>query len=329
MALLLNPHVAYLLMVVAVMLFLISAVSPQPARVKIAMTVCLVAAGLEFSQLGGNLWGILVVALSPLPFLAAIRLPRSRSFLALISIAMLAIGSVFIFMEDGQPYRIPFAGLVSLVCGRMIWILYLRAKDTQKLILRDDPDSLIGLIGTARSDIEKYDTGSVEFDKELWVARSENPIPAGSMVRIVFFDGLVLTVEKVEKLTKEKNYLKERSRMPFEQHQEKIYPKDAQSIYQAALKATEKLEGKVISSAPEKLRFEARFPKVILGKTLGERTQLSCEIRAQEGENCQVVVDAFPLDALERKLMFGARKGVTQTIVTWFTAHLEHNLGLA
>jgi len=116
--------------------------------------------------------------------------------------------------------------------------------------------------------------------------------------------------------------------MALEQHQEKTYPKDAQSIYQAALKATEKLEGKVIASAPEKFRFEARFPKVILGKTLGERTQLSCEVRPQ-GENCLTVVDAFPLDALERKLMFGARKGVTQTVVTWFTAHLEHNLGIA
>jgi hypothetical protein len=115
--------------------------------------------------------------------------------------------------------------------------------------------------------------------------------------------------------------------MALEQHQEKNYSKDAQSIYQAALKATEKLDGKIISSAPEKLRFEARFPKVILGKTLGERTQLSCEVRA-EGEGGIVIVDAFPLDALERKLMFGARKGVTLTVVTWFIAHLEHNLGL-
>jgi hypothetical protein len=115
--------------------------------------------------------------------------------------------------------------------------------------------------------------------------------------------------------------------MPFEQHQEKTYPKDAQSIYQAALKATEKLGGNVISSAPEKFCFEARFPKVILGKTLGERTQLSCEVRSQ-GEASQVVVDAFPLDAIERKLLFGARKGVTQTVVTWFIAHLEHILGL-
>ncbi len=115
--------------------------------------------------------------------------------------------------------------------------------------------------------------------------------------------------------------------MPFEQHQEKEYPKDAQSIYEAGLKATEKLGGNVISSAPEKLRFEARFPKVILGKTLGERTQLACEVRAGSSGGT-VVVDAFPLDAVERKLMFGARKGVTLTVVTWFLAHLENNLGM-
>ncbi len=115
--------------------------------------------------------------------------------------------------------------------------------------------------------------------------------------------------------------------MPFEQHQEKNYPKDAQSIFDAALKVTEKLGGKIISSAPEKFRLVARFPKVILGQTLGERTELSCEVRA-DGEVSTVVVDAFPLDAVERKLMFGARKGVTLTVVTWFIAHLEHNLGL-
>jgi len=69
------------------------------------------------------------------------------------------------------------------------------------------------------------------------------------------------------------------------------------------------------------------FPKVILGKTLGERTQLSCAVRAA-GNGAAVVVDAFPLDALERKFMFGARKGVTLTIVTRFIVHLENSLGL-
>ena len=115
--------------------------------------------------------------------------------------------------------------------------------------------------------------------------------------------------------------------MPFEQHKEKNYPQDARSVYDAALKATEKLGGKIISSTPEQFRFTARFPKVILGKTLGERTELSCVVRA-DGARGIAIVDAFPLDAVERKLLFGARPGVTLTVVTWFIAYLENALGI-
>ena len=115
--------------------------------------------------------------------------------------------------------------------------------------------------------------------------------------------------------------------MPFEQHQEKRYPKDAQSIYQAAMMAAQKMEAKFISNTPESFRFIVRFPKVIFGKTLGERTELTCEVH-REAEGGIAIVDAYPLDAVERKLLFGARPGVTQTVVTWFIAHMENNLGL-
>jgi hypothetical protein len=39
------------------------------------------------------------------------------------------------------------------------------------------------------------------------------------------------------------------------------------------------------------------FPKVILGETLGQRTELSCEVRA-DGEAGTVVMDAFPTRCL-------------------------------
>lgn len=115
--------------------------------------------------------------------------------------------------------------------------------------------------------------------------------------------------------------------MPYDQHQEKAYAADPQAVYQAALKVIEKLQGKILTSSPEKLRLEANFPKTVLGKVLGERTYCSCEIQPQ-GDGSLVILDAYPLDALNRKLQFGARKGVTQTLILWFTAHLEHNLGI-
>ena len=50
-----------------------------------------------------------------------------------------------------------------------------------------------------------------------------------------------------------------------------------------------------------------------------------CQVNA-DGASSHVMVDAYPLDALERKLLFGARKGVTETAVTWFFEQMEKNL---
>ncbi|MBV8048477.1 MAG: hypothetical protein JO171_15090 [Paludibacterium sp.] len=114
--------------------------------------------------------------------------------------------------------------------------------------------------------------------------------------------------------------------MSLEQHQEKDYAQDPLALYRAALAAVKKLDGQVTEDVPDRGRLVATFPKTILGKTLGERTHLTCEVRGQGGAG-QVVVDAYPLDAIGRKLMFGARKGVTQTVVTLFLEHLDQQLG--
>ena len=114
--------------------------------------------------------------------------------------------------------------------------------------------------------------------------------------------------------------------MPFEQHQEKSYSQEPQALYRAALAAVQQLAGQVVSTEPDRGQLVVKFPKTILGKTLGERTHLTCQVRAQEGGG-GVVVDAYPLDAVERKLLFGARKGVTLEVVTLFLQHLDQQLG--
>jgi hypothetical protein len=110
--------------------------------------------------------------------------------------------------------------------------------------------------------------------------------------------------------------------MALEKHQEKQYPKDAQATFQAALGAVEKMKGQQVASEPAKGHLEVKFPKVIFGQTLGERTYLTCEVKPQ-GDASLVVVDAYPLDAVERKLLFGARKGVTQAVVDLFLGSLD------
>ena len=113
--------------------------------------------------------------------------------------------------------------------------------------------------------------------------------------------------------------------MPYDLHQEKNYSQERGKVYEAALKSVEKLKGQVLKSKPADFSFEVKFDKTLLGKVLGDRTQMTCVVQA-DGDGGKIVMDIYPLDAVGRKLMFGARKGVTQTVIDLFTEHLENNL---
>ena len=113
--------------------------------------------------------------------------------------------------------------------------------------------------------------------------------------------------------------------MPFEVHQEKTYTQERSTVYDAAKKSAEKLKGQMLKSKLEEFQFEVKFDKTLLGKVLGDRTQMTCVVHA-EGDGSKVIMDIYPLDAVGRKLMFGARKGVSEEVLKMFTENLESNL---
>ena len=205
MAFLTNPNLAHLLVVASVMLLLLTNINPKSTMLKVGMVLCFVAAGYEFVYLKVNPWAFLVVILSPLPFFIGVRQARPHNPLFLISIFMLTISSVFLFVDQNNRPVVNYglAGFVSTLCGAFIWISTERIRNAEGARLSDDRDSVVGLIGEARTDIEAHSAGSVLVEGELWQARSKKPIPAGAMVRILRQDGFWLTVKAVEKLTKE------------------------------------------------------------------------------------------------------------------------------
>jgi hypothetical protein len=114
--------------------------------------------------------------------------------------------------------------------------------------------------------------------------------------------------------------------MPFTVQDEKQYPVNSTAVFQAALGAIEGLQGKILKQNPEAGTVEVHFDKKILGKVLGDRTQMKLNITAPDGDSSVVAVEIYPLNAVGQKLMFGARKGVSRTVADWFYAHLEHRL---
>jgi len=177
MAFLTNPNLAHLFVLVGVILLLLTNINPKSSRLKVGMALCLVAAAVEFVYLKVNPWAFLALALSPLSFFLAVRQARSHNPLFLLSILMLTISSIFLFVDQNNRPVVNYglAGFVSSKCGAFIWITTEGIRNAEGARLSNDPDSVVGLIGETRTDIEPHSAGSVLVEGELWQARSKNP----------------------------------------------------------------------------------------------------------------------------------------------------------
>lgn len=114
--------------------------------------------------------------------------------------------------------------------------------------------------------------------------------------------------------------------MAYDINEEKSYRQSGQTVFQAAVGAVSGLEGKVLKQDAGAGTLEARFDKKIHGKVLGDRTEMNVTVATPTEGESTVSLEAYPIDAIGRKLMFGARKGVTRQVVNWYWAHLEHRL---
>jgi len=203
MAFLTNPNLGYVLIVVGVTLVFLGIINSKSTILNVGVLFCLFAVGLGFLYLRMNPWAFLVVALSPLPFYMAVRQARAYNPLFLLAICMLTIGSFFIFVDqDNAPVVSNRWAWVAVVSATITWLSTERLRNKEGARISHDPDSVIGLLGETITDIEPYSAGSVMVGGEVWQARSKEPIPAGSTVRVVRQDGFWLTVKKVEKISK-------------------------------------------------------------------------------------------------------------------------------
>lgn len=197
MEFLLDPTVAYLFVLGGVFLTLMAIATPGTGFFEIGAFFCIALAGYAIYNLSFNFWALIVIGLSIVPFVYAVQKPKREWMLAL-SILLLVVGSVFMFArENGLPAVNPLVAVTaSALTAGFMWIAARKTLEAAFARPSHDWDALVGQVGEARTDI--HDEGSLQVGGELWSARSEELIEAGSKARVVRRDGFVVVVQKQE-----------------------------------------------------------------------------------------------------------------------------------
>ncbi len=196
MNIVIDPNLAYVLLVSGFVLAVLALFTPGTGLLEIGALFALVVAGFGVATLPTNWWALLVLLVGVIAFLLAVRRSRQWIYLAL-SLLALIVGSIFLFRsEEGSPGVHPaLAVLLSASAFGIMWIVARRSLEAARMRPSIDLSTLIGKVGEAHTDV--HGDGSVYVGGEEWTAHSEEFIPKGAAVRVIGREGLVLQVEAV------------------------------------------------------------------------------------------------------------------------------------
>lgn len=191
-----NQDIAYFFVIAAIWTSALAVASPGTGLLELAAIVCILVSAVFAVFLGVNLWALGILAAAFGVFLLEIVRPLKGIFL-FISVVLFSVGSIFLFQNGaGETAAVywPLAVLLSVGTLVFFWFVIRKTLQVRRQPARMNPSAVIGKVGEAQTEIHK--SGSVQVASELWSARSDAPIPAGTRVRVVERDGLVLKVEK-------------------------------------------------------------------------------------------------------------------------------------
>lgn len=196
MEFLLDPNVAYFLLVSGFLLAILALFAPGTGFLEVGAVLILVMAGYGIINLPLNLWALVILILGVFPFILALRQSRKLAYLA-VSIVALVVGSVFLFRTEERLMAVNpvLAVPVSVLAVGFLWLIARKSLDAIARTPDHSLGRLQGMLGTAESDV--FMEGTVSAGGEQWSARSENFIPAGARIRVVGREGLILIVEAV------------------------------------------------------------------------------------------------------------------------------------
>jgi membrane-bound serine protease (ClpP class) len=210
LAFLVNPDVAYILLVVGMFGVIFEISSPGAIAPGVAGAIALLMAFTGFGSLPTNVGGIVFIVLAIILFIVDIKAP-THGLLTAGGVVAFVLGSFLLF----PPWRAPgpaaapglpaaplvrvspaaIAAMTVLVAAFFVFVLG-KGIRAQARKVAFGSESLIGGVGTAVTDVAP--SGLVQMAGEQWSARaSEGAIRKGDRVLVVGREGLFLLVRPV------------------------------------------------------------------------------------------------------------------------------------
>ena len=197
--LLTNPNILFLLLTIGVQAILIELSSPGGWVAGFVGVVALMLAIYGLGLLPVNWFGLIFILMAFVLFVLELKMPTHGALTA-AGIASLVVGALVLFnsvnMPGVPPISIPLVVATAIISGLSFAVLVGFALRAQKSPIKTGAESLVGLVGTARTALEPR--GQVQVGGELWSAEvvdEDAPLPAGARVRVVRVRGLSLIVK--------------------------------------------------------------------------------------------------------------------------------------
>lgn len=193
---LLDPNVAYVVLVLGFVLAILALFAPGTGLLEVGALILLILAGFSVVSLPTNLWALVLLVFGIIPLLLALR-KTGRWYWLVGSLVLLVVGTVFLFKTDtGTPaINWVLACVTSTVAVAIIWIITRKGLEAIRQPVQS-ADDLVGQVGEAHTKV--FHEGSVYVGGEEWSARSDTPIPSGDRVRVTARQGLVIVVEPLD-----------------------------------------------------------------------------------------------------------------------------------
>jgi len=193
--LIVNPNIAYILMMIGMAGVMLELYNPGSIFPGVIGGICLILAFYAMQTLPVNYAGLLLILLSVVLFILEIKI-ASYGLLTIGGIISLTIGSIMLFDTSASFMRVSWAVIIpSVVLLTLLFLfavgLIIKARSQQPTT---GSEGLIGEIGIAKTDIAPEGTALIHG--ELWNAVSEESIKAGEKVQVVATKQLRITVKK-------------------------------------------------------------------------------------------------------------------------------------